>query len=131
MQTRIALNNRSDACRKKHKNKAIVAEWFKRFWGNPYDEAVIDELGADDLTVFYPMHGPRKGKAEVKKFMAEFRETFPDLNFWGRGRDGCRRRYRRRALGRWRDAHRFSFRRLARRRFTACKYRENHAFYRH
>lgn len=67
---------------KETQNKAIVAEWFKRFWGNPYDEAVIGELGADDLTVFYPMHGPRKGKAEVKKFMVEFREAFPDLNFW-------------------------------------------------
>ena len=70
---------------KEDQNKAIVAEWFKRFWGNPYDETVIDELGADDLTVFYPMHGPRKGKAEVKKFMAEFHEAFPDLNFWGVG----------------------------------------------
>lgn len=70
---------------KEEQNKAIVAEWFKRFWGNPYDETVVDELGADDLTVFYPMHGPRTGKVEVKKFMAEFREAFPDLNFWGVG----------------------------------------------
>lgn len=66
-------------------NKAVVAKWFKGFWGNPYDESVIDELAADDVLVHYPMHGPRKGRDAVKAFMAEFREAFPDLNFWGVG----------------------------------------------
>lgn len=64
-------------------NKAIVEQWFRRFWGNPVDISVVDELGAPDLLVHYPMHGPMRGHAAVKKMMTEFRAAFPDLNFWG------------------------------------------------
>ena len=46
---------------------------------------MIDELAADDVLVHYPMHGPRKGRDDVRAFMAEFREAFPDLNFWDGG----------------------------------------------
>lgn len=66
-------------------NRAIVEQWFKKFWGNPVDLSVVDELGAPDLLVHYPMHGPIRGRDAVKKMMAEFREAFPDLNFWGVG----------------------------------------------
>jgi predicted ester cyclase len=68
-------------------NKAIVGRWFKEFWGNPWNPRVVDELAAPDIVMHYPMHGPepRKGRAEVKKFITEFREAFPDLNFWGTG----------------------------------------------
>lgn len=29
------------------------------------------------------MHAPRRGRDDVRKFATEFREAFPDLNFWG------------------------------------------------
>lgn len=70
---------------KEEQNKAIVERWFKEFWGNPWNPAVVDELGTPDVLVHYPMHGPRKGRETVKKMMTEFREAFPDLNFWGVG----------------------------------------------
>jgi hypothetical protein len=53
--------------------------------GNPADLSIVDELGAPDLLVQYPMHGPIRGREAVKAMMAEFREAFPDLNFWGVG----------------------------------------------
>lgn len=70
---------------KESENKEIVGRWFKAFWGNPAEILIVDELGTPDVLVHYPMHGPRKGREEVKKFMTEFREAFPDLNFWAVG----------------------------------------------
>ena len=66
-------------------NKQVVARWFKEFWGNPWNPRIVDELGTPDIVVHYPMHEPKKGRAVVNKFMNEFREAFPDLNFWGVG----------------------------------------------
>lgn len=70
---------------KQKQNKQIVSRWFKEFWGNPWNPEVIAELGVPDLLVHYPMHGPRQGTEVIKKMMTEFREAFPDLNFWGVG----------------------------------------------
>ncbi|MBS0450026.1 MAG: ester cyclase [Proteobacteria bacterium] len=64
-------------------NKALVERWFKAFWGNPADLNIIEELLAPNGLVHYPMHGPIRGHAAVRKMMTEFREAFPDLNFWG------------------------------------------------
>jgi hypothetical protein len=36
-------------------NKAIVAEWFEKFWGNPADLSAFDKLGASDILFQYPM----------------------------------------------------------------------------
>ena len=66
-------------------NKEIVARWFKEFWGNPWNPAIIDELATSDILVHYPMHEPKKGREAVANFMAEFRDAFPDLNFRGVG----------------------------------------------
>ena len=66
-------------------NKQVVARWFKEFWGNPWNPRIVDELGTPDIVVHYPMHEPKKGRAVVNRFMNEFREAFPDLNFWGVG----------------------------------------------
>ena len=66
-------------------NKTIVGRWFKEFWGNPWNPRIINELATSDIAVHYPMHDPKKGRAAVTKFMTEFREAFPDLNFWGVG----------------------------------------------
>ena len=68
---------------KEQENKAIVGRWFTEFWGNPWNPAIVDELAAPDILLQYSMHAPRRGRAQVKTFMAEFRKAFPDLNFWG------------------------------------------------
>ena len=31
----------------------------------------------------YSLHEPRRGRDDIKAFMTDFREAFPDLNFWG------------------------------------------------
>lgn len=68
---------------KEQENKAIVGRWFKDFWGNPWNPNIIDELGAPDMLLQYSLHAPRRGRADIKKFMIGFREAFPDLEFWG------------------------------------------------
>lgn len=64
------------------KNKEIIGRWFKAVWGAPADAdvSVVDELGVPDVLVHYPMHGPKKGRENVKQFLTEFREAFPDLS---------------------------------------------------
>jgi predicted ester cyclase len=66
-------------------NKTVVARWFKEFWGNPWNPEIINELATSDIFVHYPMHEPKKGRDAVLKFMTEFRDAFPDLNFRGVG----------------------------------------------
>jgi predicted ester cyclase len=64
-------------------NKQIVGRWFKEFWGNPWNPKVVDELAAPDILLQYSLHAPRRGRDDVRAFMAAFRDAFPDLNFWG------------------------------------------------
>jgi len=64
-------------------NKEIVGRWFKEFWGNPWNPKIVNELAAPDILLQYSLHEPRRGRDDVKAFMAAFREAFPDLNFWG------------------------------------------------
>ncbi|MCU1259155.1 MAG: ester cyclase [Bryobacterales bacterium] len=33
----------------------------------------------------YSLHKPRRGRADIKAFISDFRKPFPDLNFWGAG----------------------------------------------
>jgi predicted ester cyclase len=68
---------------KEQDNKAIVGRWFEEFWGNPWNPAVIDELATDDMLLQYSLHAARRGRHEVRKLMTGFRQSFPDLNFWG------------------------------------------------
>jgi predicted ester cyclase len=68
---------------KQEENKAIVGRWFKEFWGNPWNPKIVDELAAPDMLLQYSLHAPRRGRKDVKNFMTEFREAFPDLEFWG------------------------------------------------
>lgn len=68
---------------KEQDNKAVVGRWFTEFWGNPWNPAVIDELAAPDMLLQYSLHAPRRGHADIKAFMKDFRKAFPDLNFWG------------------------------------------------
>jgi predicted ester cyclase len=64
-------------------NKSIVGRWFTQFWGERYNPGVVDELAAPDMLLQYSLHAPRRGREEIKAFMADFRAAFPDLNFWG------------------------------------------------
>ncbi len=64
-------------------NKAIVGRWFTEFWGTTYNPAVVDELAAPDMLLQYSLHEPRRGREDIKAFMADFRAAFPDLAFAG------------------------------------------------
>jgi predicted ester cyclase len=68
---------------KEDDNKAIVGRWFTDFWGKIYDPAIVDEIAAPDMLLHYSLHEPRRGRDDIKAFMADFRGAFPDLNFWG------------------------------------------------
>src|SRR5919197_2860620 len=64
-------------------NKAIVGRWFTAFWGKTCDLSIVDELAAPDMLLQYSLHAPRRGRDDIKAFMTDFRQAFPDLNFWG------------------------------------------------
>src|SRR6516164_9585891 len=65
------------------KNKAVVGRWFAGFWSEKCDLSVVDEIAASDMLLKYSLHEPRRGRADIKAFMTDFRKAFPDLNFWG------------------------------------------------
>jgi predicted ester cyclase len=64
-------------------NKAVVGDWFSRFWGETFDLDVVDEIAAPEMLLKYSLHEPRKGREDIKAFMMDFRTAFPDLKFWG------------------------------------------------
>ena len=68
---------------REQENKAIVGRWFAGFWGHPWNPDIIEELAASDMLLQYSLHAPRRGREDIRNFMAGFREAFPDLNFWG------------------------------------------------
>jgi predicted ester cyclase len=68
---------------KEDDNKAIVGEWFTNFWGKTVDLSVVDRIAAPDMLLQYSLHTPRKGRADIKAFMTDFRKAFPELSFWG------------------------------------------------
>ena len=68
---------------KQEDNKAVVGRWFTDFWGKTCDLSVVDEIAAPDMLLKYSLHEARKGHADIKEFMTDFRAAFPDLNFWG------------------------------------------------
>jgi predicted ester cyclase len=68
---------------KEQENKAIVGRWFTSFWGPACDLSIVDELAAPDMFLQYSLHKPRRGHADIKAFMTDFRAAFPDLSFGG------------------------------------------------
>jgi predicted ester cyclase len=68
---------------KQDDNKAVVGRWFTEFWGKTVNLGVIDEIAAPDMLLKYSLHEPRRGHADIRAFMSDFRAAFPDLNFWG------------------------------------------------
>ncbi len=83
---------------KEQDNKAIVGRWFTEFWGNAWNPAIVDELCTADILLQYSLHAPRRGRADVKAFMTEFREAFPDLSVTGAADFVCEGDY---VVGRW------------------------------
>ena len=68
---------------KEDDNKAIVGRWFTDFWGETCDLAIVDELAAPDMLLQYSLHEPRRGRDDIRAFMTDFREAFPNLAFAG------------------------------------------------
>ena len=64
-------------------NKAITGRWFTNFWGKTCDLSIVDEIAAPNMLLHYSLHEPRRGREDIKAFMTDFRNAFPDLNFWG------------------------------------------------
>lgn len=64
-------------------NRALVGRWFTQFWGETCDLSVVDAVAAPDMLLQYSLHAPRRGRADIKAFMTDFRAAFPDLHFWG------------------------------------------------
>jgi predicted ester cyclase len=64
-------------------NKALVGRWFTQFWGKNCDLSVVDAVAAPDMLLQYSLHAPRRGRADIRAFMNDFRAAFPDLHFWG------------------------------------------------
>jgi predicted ester cyclase len=60
-------------------NEAIVNRWFAEYWGESWNPTIVDELCAPDVLVQFLLQAPRRGRADVRTFMAELREAFPDL----------------------------------------------------
>ena len=61
----------------------VVGAWFTHFWGKSCNLQIVDEIAAPDMLLKYSLHEPRRGHADIKAFMTDFRKAFPDLNFWG------------------------------------------------
>jgi len=83
---------------KSQDNKAIVDRWFTEFWGESWNPNIVEELGAPDILLQHLLQAPRRGRADVKTFMTEFREAFPDLSVTGAANLVCEGDY---VVGRW------------------------------
>ena len=68
---------------KEDDNKAIVGRWFTDFWGETCNLDVVDEIASPDMLLHYSLHEPRRGHADIKAFMTDFRSAFPNLAFAG------------------------------------------------
>jgi predicted ester cyclase len=68
---------------KQEDNKDVVGAWFTHFWGKTCNLQIVDEIAASDMLLKYSLHKPRRGHTDIKAFMTDFRNAFPDLNFWG------------------------------------------------
>ena len=69
---------------KEENNKAIVGRWFTDFWGKTCNLGIVDEFAAPNMLLQYSLHAPRKGHADIKAFMTNFREAFSGSKFLGR-----------------------------------------------
>jgi steroid delta-isomerase-like uncharacterized protein len=61
-------------------NKAIVGRWLDEFW-NKGNVAIVDELGAPTVLLYYPLTGELRGRDSLKQMIRQFRTAFPDVSF--------------------------------------------------
>jgi steroid delta-isomerase-like uncharacterized protein len=61
-------------------NKAIVGRWLAEFW-NKGNVAIVDELGAPAVLMYYPLTGELRGRESLKQMLRQFRTAFPDASF--------------------------------------------------
>ena len=61
-------------------NKAIVGQWLDEFW-NKGNVAIVDELGAPTVLLYYPLTGELRGRENLKQMIRQFRTAFPDASF--------------------------------------------------
>jgi O-6-methylguanine DNA methyltransferase len=64
---------------KQDDNKDVVGAWFTHFWGKTCNLQIVDEIAAPDMLLKYSLHEPRRGRADIKAFMTDVRNAFPDL----------------------------------------------------
>jgi len=81
--TKSKLYSGPDSTNKQQGNKDVVGAWFTHFWGKTCNLQIVDDIAASDMLLKYSLHEPRRGHADIKAFMTDFRAAFPDLNFWG------------------------------------------------
>lgn len=61
-------------------NKAVVGRWVDELW-NKGNMAIVDELGAPTVLVYYPLTGELRGHEQVKQGVARLRTALPDVAF--------------------------------------------------
>ena len=61
-------------------NEDLVSRWFREYWGK-LNPAVVDELAAEDVRLYYPLGGESRGREAVKNRLLGFKELFPDASF--------------------------------------------------
>ena len=61
-------------------NKAIVACWFDEFW-NKGNVAIVDDLSAPDVFMYYPLTGELRGRDRLKQMIRHIHTAFPDASF--------------------------------------------------
>ena len=69
---------------KEDDNKAIVGEWFTKFWGKTPDLSVVDKIAAPDMLLQYSLHAPRKGRGDRtmdRALRPSSRELLSDRSF--------------------------------------------------
>jgi predicted ester cyclase len=79
----VLIRTKGKTMSEENNNRAVVARWFDKFWGKTCDLTIVDEIAAPDMLLKYSLHEPRRGHADIKAFMTDFRRAFPDLYFWG------------------------------------------------
>ena len=55
------------------RNKEVITKYFTEYWAKQNPD-IVDEVCADNVIQFYPMHAnPKRGKASLKQNILEFK----------------------------------------------------------
>jgi predicted ester cyclase len=74
---------RRTLCRKNKRIKPSLVVGSPASGARHAISASVDELAAPNMLLQYSLHEPRRGHADIKAFMTDFRAAFPDLSFGG------------------------------------------------